>query len=156
MSSLLPRFRSRERNPGPMASQGRNMSPGSPQAQPASQSTALMGEAVIYPAYPQVWLTVPRYLYHTTRVTLSCSKANILLAFIPLSIVGAAQAWSPVAVFTLSFLAMFPLAELLSWSTDQLSASTGQVIGGLLMAAFGNAVEMIVSSTCTTLLNLMY
>jgi Ca2+:H+ antiporter len=55
-----------------------------------------------------------------------------------------------VAVFVLSFLAMFPLAELLSWSTEQLSASTGQVVGGLLMAAFGNAVEMIVSSTCTT------
>jgi hypothetical protein len=29
------------------------------------------------------------------------------------------------------------------------------VIGGLLMAAFGNAVEMIVSRTCTTLMSLM-
>ena len=145
MSSTLPRFRSRERNPGTMALPGRNVSPAGSAEQPANESTVLMGEAASYPAYPQFWLTASRYIYHTTRATLSCSKANLLLVFIPLSIVSAAQAWNPVAVFTLSFLAMFPLAELLSWSTEQLSASTGQVIGGLLMAAFGNAVEMIVS-----------
>jgi len=68
--------------------------------------------------------------------------------------VAAAREWNPVAIFALSFFAMFPLAELLSWSTEQLSASTGQVIGGLLMAAFGNAVEMIVSRACTTLVSL--
>ena len=125
---------------------------------PASESTALTGGAASYPAYPacpRVWLTVPRYLYHITKVTLYCSKANLLLAFIPLSVIAAARDWNPVAIFALSFFAMFPLAELLSWSTDQLSASIGQVIGGLLMAAFGNAVEMIVSRACTTLLSLM-
>ena len=148
MSSILPRFRSRERTPGTMASQGRDVSPGSP-VSPASENTALTGEAASYPAYPQVWLRVPRYIYRTTRATLYCSKANLLLVFIPLSIIGAGRDWNPVAIFALSFLAMFPLAELLSWSTEQLSASTGQVIGGLLMAAFGNAVEMIVSRACT-------
>jgi hypothetical protein len=159
MSSILPPFPSREHNPGTMALPGRNMSPGGSPEQTSSQSTALTGEAASYPAYtasPQLWLTVPRYIYHTTRATLSCSKANFLLVFIPLSIIAAVQAWNPVAVFALSFLAMFPLAELLSWSTEQLSASTGQVIGGLLMAAFGNAVEMIVSSGCIMLLSLMY
>jgi Ca2+:H+ antiporter len=156
MSSILPRFRFRERNSGTMALQGRNMSPEAFPGQPASESTALTGEAASYPAYPRVWLTVPRYIYHTTRATLSCSKANLLLVFIPLSIIAAAQAWNPETIFALSFLAMFPLAELLSWSTEQLSASTGQVIGGLLMAAFGNAVEMIVSRACTMLLSLMY
>jgi Ca2+:H+ antiporter len=137
-----------------MASQGRDMSPGGSPAPPASENTALTAEAASYPAYPEVWLKVPRYVYRTTKATLYCSKANLLLVFIPLSIIAAARDWNPVAIFTLSFLAMFPLAELLSWSTEQLSASTGQVIGGLLMAAFGNAVEMIVSRACTTPLSL--
>jgi Ca2+:H+ antiporter len=80
--------------------------------------------------------------------------ANLMLAFVPLSIVAAALDWNPVAVFTLSFFAIFPLAELLSWSTEQLSASVGQTVGGLLNATFGNAVEMIVSRACTTPPNL--
>jgi hypothetical protein len=42
-------------------------------------------------------------------------------------------------------LAIFPLAEILSYSTEELSASMGQIIGGLINATFGNAVEMIVS-----------
>lgn len=122
----------------------------------ASESIALTGEAASSPAYLQVWFRVPRYVYHTGKAILNSSKANLLLVFIPLSIIGSARDWNPVAIFALSFFAMFPLAELLSWSTEQLSASTGQVIGGLLMAAFGNAVEMIVRRACTTLLNLMY
>ena len=159
MPSIVPRFRSRERNPAAetMALEGSDASPrprGSPDLE-SSESTALTEEASRSPspAYPgpQVWLTVPRYIYHTTISSLCCSKANLLLVFVPLSVVAAAQAWNPVAVFALSFCAMFPLAELLSWSTEQLSVSTGQVIGGLLMAGFGNAVEMIVSRPCTTL-----
>ena len=156
MSSILPRFRSRERTSGTMASQDRDVSPDRSPAQPAIESAALTGEAAGSPAYPQVWPRAPRYVCHTIKATLYSSKANLLLFFIPLSIIGAAQAWNPVAIFALSFFAMFPLAELLSWSTEQLSASTGQVIGGLLMAAFGNAVEMIVSRICTTILSLMY
>jgi Ca2+:H+ antiporter len=48
-------------------------------------------------------------------------------------------------VFTLNFLAIFPLASLLSFSTDELSACVGQTFGGLLNATMGNAVELIVS-----------
>jgi Ca2+:H+ antiporter len=86
----------------------------------------------------------PHYLYHTTVTTLYSSKANYLLFLVPLSVVASAQQWNSVSVFALSFLAIFPLAELLSWSTEQLAKSTGQIIGGLLNATFGNAVEMIV------------
>ncbi|KAI9654613.1 MAG: hypothetical protein M1829_000899 [Trizodia sp. TS-e1964] len=120
------------------------MSPAESPAPLAGKSIALIRGAAGSPAYPQVWFGVPGYVYHTVKATLNCSKANVLLLFIPLSIMGTARGWNPVAILTLSFFAMFPLAELLSWSTEQLSASTGQVIGGLLMAAFGNAVEMIV------------
>lgn len=72
------------------------------------------------------------------------SKANLLLFLVPLSLVADSYKWGSVWVFILSFLAIFPLAELLSWSTEQLARSTGQVVGGLLNATFGNAVEMIV------------
>jgi Ca2+:H+ antiporter len=53
-------------------------------------------------------------------------------------------------------LAIFPLAELLSWSTEQVAASVGQTIGGLLNATCGNLVEMIVSRPYTPPLNLTY
>ncbi len=90
-------------------------------------------------------LKAPHYLYHTTMTTLNSSKANYLLFLVPLSIIASSQQWNSVSVFALSFLAIFTLAELLSWSTEQLAKSTGQIIGGLLNATFGNAVEMIVS-----------
>jgi hypothetical protein len=152
MLSILPYFRPRERILGIMASQRLDMSPRGSPAQPSSEIIALPGEAA---SHPQLWVKVPLYVYHTTKATFYCSKANLLLVFIPLSIIAEARDWSPVAVFTLSFLAIFPLAELLSWSTEQLSASVGQTVGGLLNATFGNAVEMIVSRACTTSLNLL-
>lgn len=94
--------------------------------------------------YSSPLLKAPHYLYHTTMTTLYSSKANYLLFLVPLSVVASKQQWNSVSVFALSFLAIFPLAELLSWSTEQLAKSTGQIIGGLLNATFGNAVEMIV------------
>ena len=107
----------------------------------ADEAAALLGEEH---DRPQFWLQIAPYLYHTIKATLYCSKANFLLVFIPLSFIATAQEWHPVAVFAVSFLAIFPLAELLSWSTEQLSTSIGQTLGGLLNATFGNAVEIIV------------
>jgi hypothetical protein len=101
----------------------------------------------------KLWVKIPRYVFHATLATVYCSKANILLVFIPLSVSAASQDWNPVAAFFLSFFAIFPLAELLSWSTEQVSASVGQTLGGLLTATFGNAVELIVSRGCVTLLD---
>ena len=120
----------------------------SPDGSPAAPSN---GEAASSIAYPQVGFSIPGYIHHAAKATLYSTKANFLLVFIPLSVVGAAHEWNPALIFALSFFAIFPLAELLSWSTEQLSASTGQVIGGLLMAAFGNAVEMIVSQIAFSL-----
>jgi len=82
---------------------------------------------------------------HVLKVTLLSSPANYLLPFVALGIIGGALGWSSAAVFVLNFLAIFPLASLLSYSTDELSASVGQTFGGLINATFGNAVELIVS-----------
>lgn len=151
MSPILPYSLPCECTSGTMTSQRPDVSPRASLAQPANEATLRPRGAS---SHSQHWLEALLYLYHATKTTICCSKANFLLIFIPLSIIAAAKDWSPVAVFTLSFLAIFPLAELLSWSTEQLSASVGQTLGGLLNATFGNAVEMIVSRACTTLLNL--
>jgi len=46
-------------------------------------------------------------------------------------------------VFWVNFCAIIPLASILGAATEALAHHTGQLIGGLLNATFGNAVEMI-------------
>jgi Ca2+:H+ antiporter len=75
---------------------------------------------------------------------LASNYVNVLLVFVPLGIASGALHWGPIAVFTLNFLAIIPLASLLSFATEELSAELGQTIGGLCNASFGNAVELIV------------
>jgi len=70
---------------------------------------------------------------------------NVLLICVPLSLASSSLGWGDVATFSLSFLAIVPLAKLLGEATEQLACSVGQTLGGLLNATFGNAVEMIIS-----------
>jgi len=70
---------------------------------------------------------------------------NILLVFVPLGICSAKMEWGPLSTFSCNFMAIVPLAAVLGASTEALAAHTGQMIGGLLNATFGNAVEMIVT-----------
>ncbi len=79
-----------------------------------------------------------------TYQTLASNPVNILLVFVPLGIISGALGWSPTATFILNFLAIIPLASLLSFATEELSVKLGQTLGGLLNASFGNAVELIV------------
>ncbi|KAK9452991.1 Sodium/calcium exchanger protein-domain-containing protein [Dipodascopsis uninucleata] len=79
------------------------------------------------------------------KTLLTSSYVNILLVFVPAGIIVGALHASPVAVFTLNFLAIVPLAALLGFVTEELAKHVGQTIGGLLNATFGNAVELIVS-----------
>lgn len=50
-----------------------------------------------------------------------------------------------VAIFVVNFIAIIPLAGTLSYATEEIALRTGEVLGGLLNATFGNAVELIVS-----------
>lgn len=72
---------------------------------------------------------------------------NVLLVFVPIGIVAGVTEWDPVTVFILNFLAIIPLASVLSFATEEISAKLGEALGGLLNATFGNAVELIVSET---------
>lgn len=79
------------------------------------------------------------------RMVLLSNYINVLLVFVPLGIVSHFVHWSATTTFVLNFLAIVPLASLLSFATEELAVSVGQTVGGLLNATFGNAVELIVS-----------
>ncbi|CAK0832733.1 unnamed protein product [Prorocentrum cordatum] len=68
---------------------------------------------------------------------------SVMLLFIP---GGFACQWfslPPTWIFLTNFMAVIPLAWLIGKSTEDLAAKTGQVVGGLLNATFGNIVEMM-------------
>ena len=64
--------------------------------------------------------------------------------FVPVGIALHFAGSSATAIFVTNFLAILPLAGLLSFATEELSLKVGETIGGLLNATFGNAVELIV------------
>mmetsp|Transcript_58793 Transcript_58793/g.140145 ORF Transcript_58793/g.140145 Transcript_58793/m.140145 type:complete len:487 (+) Transcript_58793:67-1527(+) len=71
--------------------------------------------------------------------------STLLIAW-PFGIYAYLHSWSPIAVFVLSFLALVPLAKILGDATEELAAGLkNPVVGGLLNATFGNAVEMILT-----------
>lgn len=88
---------------------------------------------------------VRRGTRHALFAALTCSYSNVLLPCVPLGLMAGGWGWPPAVVFTLNFLAMLPLASILTFGTEQLAAIVGSVAGGLINATFGNAVEMIVS-----------
>lgn len=95
----------------------------------------------------RLWVRWPMNTLHITYHTLVSNYVNVFLVFVPLGIVSGAVGWDPTTTFILNFLAIIPLASLLSFATEELAAKMGQTLGGLLNATFGNAVELIVSST---------
>jgi len=69
---------------------------------------------------------------------------NVFLVFVPIGVAAGALGWAAVTVFFLNFLAIISLAPLMTFSTWELSASVGRVLGGLLKEILGNGLEMIV------------
>ncbi len=115
----------------------------------AADRTPLLGtreERRHYYDDERAWVRWPAYTWHITWATVSSNYVNVLLVFVPLGIIAGALGLNPTAVFVLNFLAIVPLAALLSFATEELSAKLGQTLGGLMNATFGNAVELIVSS----------
>jgi Ca2+:H+ antiporter len=70
---------------------------------------------------------------------------NWLLALIPVTLAlehaGAPAPW----VFFAAAVAIVPIASLIVRSTEQLATYTGEAVGGLLNATFGNAPELIIA-----------
>jgi len=71
---------------------------------------------------------------------------NWLLAFIPVTLfLEHTIPDRPVFVFFCAALAIVPVASLIVQATEQIALRTGDAIGGLLNATFGNAPELIIA-----------
>jgi Ca2+:H+ antiporter len=70
---------------------------------------------------------------------------NVLLIMVPVGFAVFYAKIGPVPVFIINFVAIIPLAAMLSSATEELAIRVGETLGGLLNATFGNAVELIVS-----------
>jgi Ca2+:H+ antiporter len=70
---------------------------------------------------------------------------NWLLAFIPISVVLERAHVPPPVLFFSAALAIVPIARLIVLATEQLATRTGDAVGGLLNATFGNAPELIIA-----------
>ena len=70
---------------------------------------------------------------------------NWLLLFIPFTIVLERAHVSAPALFFMAAIAIIPIAAQIVGATEQLATRTGDAVGGLLNATFGNAPEMIIA-----------
>lgn len=100
-------------------------------------------EGLIRHVYPKVPFTIANQLQRTFLN----SWINILIFAAP---VGIALHFGKVNVpdwvlFLVNFIAIVPLAAMLSFATEEIALRTGETIGGLLNATFGNAVELIIA-----------
>ncbi|KAK1755714.1 Sodium/calcium exchanger protein-domain-containing protein [Echria macrotheca] len=95
--------------------------------------------------HPNPLVRWPTQLWNIGKVTLLSSWINLLLVFVPIGIIAGEQQWSAPWVFSLNFLAIIPLAAVLSFATEEIAHRLGETLGGLVNATFGNAVELIVS-----------
>lgn len=73
------------------------------------------------------------------------TKICILFVAIPFAIVAKYHNFGRSWVFALSLLGLAPLAERVSFLTEQIAYYTGSTVGGLLNATCGNATELIIA-----------
>ncbi|XP_009374246.2 vacuolar cation/proton exchanger 3 [Pyrus x bretschneideri] len=73
------------------------------------------------------------------------TKLAVLFPAIPLAILADFYHFGRPWIFALSLLGLTPLAERVSFLTEQIAYFTGPTVGGLLNATCGNATEMIIA-----------
>jgi Ca2+:H+ antiporter len=73
-------------------------------------------------------------------------SANWLLIFIPIAFVLEKSEASAPLIFFSAALSIIPIAKMIVRSTEQLATYTGDAIGGLLNATFGNFPELIIAA----------
>ena len=72
-------------------------------------------------------------------------KLNLLLIAMPVAIYATYFAHNAALAFIASMVAIMPLAFLMGQATEEIALRTGEALGGLLNATFGNAAEMIIA-----------
>ncbi|MCJ1311339.1 hypothetical protein MMC25_005010 [Agyrium rufum] len=88
----------------------------------------------------------PKFTFRNQiQATILNSWINVLIIAAPVGIALYYAHAQPVAIFVVNFIAIIPLAAMLSYATEEIALRVGETLGGLLNATFGNAVELIVS-----------
>jgi Ca2+:H+ antiporter len=67
---------------------------------------------------------------------------NWLLIMAPVGIGLSQTKVEPLVIFIVNFIAIIPLAGILSFATEEIALRVGEVLGGLLNASFGYVVEL--------------
>jgi Ca2+:H+ antiporter len=101
--------------------------------QDKSRSTTGFSEATSKQSRKPKQFTVGSQL----KATIFNSYINILILAAPVGIALHFVNISPVAVFVVNFIAIIPLAALLSYATEEIAIRVGETLGGLLNATFG-------------------
>ncbi|XP_068340567.1 vacuolar cation/proton exchanger 3-like [Pyrus communis] len=73
------------------------------------------------------------------------TKLSVLFPAIPIAIAAQCFGFARPWVFALSLIGLMPLAERVSFLTEQIAYYTGPTVGGLLNATCGNATELIIA-----------
>ncbi|XP_074289924.1 vacuolar cation/proton exchanger 3-like [Silene latifolia] len=89
-------------------------------------------------------LLLKRILINFQEVILGTKICPLFLA-IPFAIVAQSYGFGRPWIFALSLLGLAPLAERVSFLTEQIAYYTGPTVGGLLNATCGNATELIIA-----------
>ncbi|KAL3839400.1 hypothetical protein ACJIZ3_023991 [Penstemon smallii] len=90
-----------------------------------------------------------KFLANLQEVLLGTKLAILFLA-IPFAIVAHTLNFGGPWVFALSLIGLTPLAERISFLTEQIAFFTGPTVGGLLNATCGNATELIIAILALT------
>jgi len=67
------------------------------------------------------------------------------LVFVPISLVLGFTHANPIAVFVITILAIIPITHIMAKSTQELSMRTSTVVGSIMNATFGNAIEFLIA-----------
>ncbi|OEL29985.1 Vacuolar cation/proton exchanger 1b [Dichanthelium oligosanthes] len=86
-----------------------------------------------------------RRLLDNLQEVLLATKLVLLFPAVVLAVAARAFQFGQEWVFVLSLIGLIPLAERLSFLTEQVSFYTGPTVGGLLNATFGNVTEVIIA-----------
>jgi len=79
------------------------------------------------------------------RLFAPANLLNWLLVFVPAAAILEFTHAAPIPIFVCSCLAIIPLAGWMGKATEHLASRTGEGIGGLLNATFGNMAELIIA-----------
>ncbi|CAK8541913.1 unnamed protein product [Lathyrus sativus] len=90
------------------------------------------------------WGSLRKVLANIQEVILG-TKLSLLFPAIPAAIVAHYLRFGQSWIFILSLLGLTPLAERVSFLTEQIAFFTGPTVGGLLNATCGNATELIIA-----------